>query len=320
MTLRAGRMIAVLVASTASCLFSDAGAAGPSINQFEIKDVESSPGDWQFQSQNAISFKQPKRQIRGTEPDALTFDDNTIARERYALELQAGITSWFRGRVGIEFEKERLDDPGSVARANAFDALRLTGVAIEGVFVVIPAKPNRIGAGLLVEYDAAIGAGVDQVTIGPIFQASYGPWSALTNLAIVQTTSSPDQKRDFTYAAQLQYTLSSRWAIALEAYGTVERIGKSGTPSPEKQLFGDFDQHRIGPIVYYRFKTDGDDGDRVGVATQPSLPGRTRKGKKSEGDGDDDKQPSVSLGVGVLFGLNGATPGETLKLSLEYNF
>jgi hypothetical protein len=40
------------------------------------------------------------------------------------------------------------------------------------------------------------------------------------------------------------------------------------------------------------------------------------------GDGKADKadEKSVSIGVGMLFGLNGNTPSETLKLSLEYNF
>ena len=152
--------------------------AGPSVNQFETKDLESAPGALQFQSQNAISFGQPPRHIIPT-TTGYTFDDNTIARERYALEMQMGITSWFRTRVGVEFEKARVEDPSSLALANAFEDLQLTGVAVEGVFVVIPVLTNGIGLGLLTEYDSTLRGGQNQFYIGPILQAVSGPWTAL---------------------------------------------------------------------------------------------------------------------------------------------
>jgi hypothetical protein len=309
--------------------------AGPAVNQFETKDLEASPGDLQFQSQNAISFGQPRRGVRETTPGDFAYDDNSVTRARYALEMQMGITSWFRARLGIEFEKERLDDPGSPGQANAFADLQLTGVAVEGVFVVIPPKTHGFGLGLLTEYDAAVRGGPKQFYIGPIVQLLSGPWSATANLLLVQHFGSTDRlnqvpadrKRDFAYAAQVQYELSPTWALAVEGYGTVDRLGNSGTPPPERALFGDFDQHRLGPVVYYRFKPDG------GAPVQSPRVGKTKglssKAKVDDDDGpsagasgsdDDDKDKTVSLGVGVLFGLTKATPDQTLKLSLEVNF
>lgn len=303
--------------------------AGPAINQFETKDLDSSPGDLQFQSQNALSFGNPRRQIRQTAPGAFAFDDNTIAKERFALEMQMGITSWFRTRLGVEFEKERVNDPSSTARAGAFEDLHLTGIAMEGVFVFVPVKGDGVGLGLLTEFDHGVRGGGDQFYIGPIIQAVSGPWTGLANLLIVQHSGSPDKsrnlpddrKRDFAYAAQLQYTASPTWALAVEAYGTLDRIGHSGSPTAEQALFGDLDQHRIGPVVYYRFD--------VGKPHAPKGPGKSAvKGlahddddpKAALKDGDDDKTTSVSVGLGLLFGLNRTTPDETLKLSLEVNF
>ncbi len=296
--------------------------AGPSINQFETKDLESAPGTLQFQSQNAISFGQPKRGIQRSSAGDLTFDDNTIARERYALEMQMGITSWFRTRVGVEFEKSRVEDPPSVAAADAFANLQLSGIAVEGVFVIIPPSKHGVGLGLLTEYDSAVGGGQKQFYIGPIIQTNWGPWSALANLMIVQNFGSPDRahllpddkKRDFAYAAQLQYTLSPSWAVAVESYGTVDRIGHSGNQSVEQAAFGSLDQHRIGPVIYYRFATQG---------LQPTAKPSKASGKPVDlgGDKDDDEAAkSISIGLGVLFGLNAHTPDETLKLSLEWNF
>lgn len=296
--------------------------AGPAIDQFEVKDLETAPGEAQFQSQNAFSIGQPSRRVVQTSPGNFAYDDNTVARERYALELQMGLTHWFRVRLGAEFEKERVDEPASPSQANAFESLRLSSIAIEGVAVLVPVKGNGVGLGLLAEYDAAVGGGDSQFYIGPIIQAVSGPWSATANLMLVQHSGSrgaldvpPDRKRDFSYAVQLQYAASAQWAFAVEAYGTFDRIGGSGTPTAEQALLGDFDQHRLGPVVYYRFNPGN-------VAEGPAMRvGRARGGEANDdAGGDRDDANPVSVGFGVLFGLNKNTPDQTFKLSVEYNF
>jgi hypothetical protein len=318
------------LAAAAVCAASSA-LGGPAVNQFETKDLESEAGQMQFQSQNAIAFGQPRRAVQQTAPGVFAYDDNTVARERYALEMQMGVTNWFRARVGVEFEKERLDDPGSVARANAFEDLHLAGIALEGVFVLVPVKKQGIGLGLLTEYDHSIRGGANQLYIGPIVQAVSGPWTAIANLLLVQHYGSPDpanlvpadRKRDFAYAAQLQYEVSPTWTLALEGYGTFDRLGHSGTRSPEQAPFGDFDQHRLGPVIYYRFDPDGKaaaPSAKKSAVKSVSKDDDDALGDAKGGGKDDDKDRSVSIGVGMLFGLNGNTPSQTLKLSLEYNF
>ncbi len=273
----------------------------------------------QFQSQNAIAFGQPKRRIQVVDGQT-QYDDNTVAKERYALELQASMTTWFRGRVGIEFEKSRFDDVTSPALATAFDNLELSNAALEGVVIVIPPKDGRIGLGALGEYERGLTEKLDLFSVGPIITYASGPWSAIANLLIIQHLRSDDRKRDFAYAAQLQYTISPAWSVALEGYGTIDRIGSSGRKSQELEGFPDFDQHRLGPVVYYRW------GSALTALSPMASPkdGAKSANPRAKGlNGDDrdgaDGEP-ISLGVGLLFGLNGNTPDRALKVSLEVDF
>jgi len=301
--------------------------AGPGVDQFEMKDLDSEPGDLQFQSQNAFSSGVPRRNVVQTAPGHYAFDDNPATRARLALEMQMGITSWLRTRLGIEFEKSKLDDPGLLARANAYEALQLSSIQLEGVVVFKPVKKDGIGFGLLTEFDSGVKAGGKQLYIGPIIQAVSGPWTGIANLLLVQHFGSPDAAHvlpadrsvDFAYALQLQYEISKTWAVALESYGVFDRVAPSGSQAEALALFGRFDQHRAGPVVYYRFNPDPSKSAKassvkgVAAAADDDTPGAA----KSAGG---EKETSVSLGVGLLFGLNANTPDQTLKLSLEYNF
>lgn len=306
-------------------------AAGPGVDQFEVKDLESDPGDLQFQSISAFSGGMPQRRVVTTGPGQYQFDDNSVTKARSALEMQAGITEWFRTRIGVEFEKGRLEDPGTPARANAFEDMRLASVAIEGVVVLKPIKGDGVGFGILTEFDSGIKEGGKQVYAGPIIQAVSGHWSALANLLLVQHFGSidagqgpvADRSVDFAYALQVQYEISRAWAVALEGYGTFDRILAPGNQEQSLSQFGRFDQHRAGPVVYYR----------IDLPPGPANIPKERGGVKGPGLGagglkqaDDDDAPAggndrwVSIGVGVLFGLNANTPDRTIKLSLEYNW
>ncbi len=306
------------IAAVAAAQCAMPAGAGPAINQFEVKDLQSAPGEFEFQSQNAFSTGQPARRSSGTAPD-FDYDDNTVVRQREALELQVGITEYFRIRLGIEFEQERHAEPEFFADRNAFAELKLDELALEAVLVFVKPKPNGVGLGLLIEYGAPLSGGPEsqsEVFIGPIVEAHAGPWSLIGNFAFVRhmggdaeagnTDYVRDEKWDFSYFLQGQYEFSKTWALAVEAYGTIDRIGDSGTKSEEAELFGDFDQHRAGPVVYYTFSPNGS-GRAHGAAAKLS-------------EDAEDKAVEVSVGVGALFGLNENTPDTTYKLSVEVEF
>lgn len=300
--------------------------AGPAVNQFEVKDLQSAPGDFEFQSQNAWSTGQPRRRSALTAPGVVALDDNTVIKQREALEVQLGITDWFRVRFGVEFEQERFDDPARFADANRFASLKFDEVAVEGVVVFVKPSDEGIGLGLLMEYGSPVGEAEapSEFYIGPIIEAHTGPWSFIGNLMFVKFMGGKrepgdeefarDEKWDFSYATQLEYEISRNWGVALEAYGTFDRLGNSGAPGETRALFGDQDQHRAGPIVYYTFFPNS------GAAPSHHKTAGQTAAALSDDDGADDKELSVSIGSGVLFGLNENTPDLTYKLSIEVEY
>lgn len=290
-----------------------ASRAGPAVGQFELKDLEAEQGTVEFQSQNAHSWGQPKREFVEVAPGDYEYDDNSVARQRHALEIEMSLTNFFRLRVGIEYEKERFDDPAGPAFANDFGGLTLDEIAAEGVVIFVPIKDRQgIGLGALVEVEHPLETGSpNSVIFGPIIEAQSGQWSAVTNLMLAHSFGGDelerDSKWDFAYAAQVKYDMTENWAFALEAYGTVDRLGNSGTPDDSRELFGDHNQHRIGPLVYYTYRLDG------GIAKNGGEVSETA-------DFDDDEGATVSIGVGLLAGLNENTPDATLKWSVEVEF
>ena len=298
----------------------DCAGAGPAVGQFELKDLDNVPGRMELQSQNAHSWGQPSRKIGGEGDDAV-LDDNSVIEQRHALEMEGTLTRYLRMRLGIEFERERVEEPDNLANANAFEDLKLDEIALEIVTILKPVpKSGGVGFGALAEFEHPLGDDdLNTINFGPIVQAKQGPWGAIGNLIFIhyfgngergEPQPERDRKWDLGYAAQLSYEASERWTYTLEAYGTFDRLGNSGTPGEESLLFGDQDQHRAGPVVYYAFEPRRTAGlAEVG-------------GDNDDAAGDDDEadELEVTLGVGMLFGLNQNTPDQTLKWSIEVEF
>ncbi len=253
------------------------------------------PGRVELQSQNAFGIGNPRRAAidDGGEIEA---DDNSIASVRAALEAEYTFNHYLKTRIGIEYEKERIDDPASLEAANDFASMRLEEYEVEAIVVLVPRPKDGFALGLLGEYEhPAAAGGARTFNFGPIIEWISGPWLATFNPSLVSFfggerngAGKHDEKVDFRYAGRLMYRASDELALALEAYGTVERIGATGSPGEEALLFGDFNQHRLGPVVYW------------------SVPA--------------DEAAELTIGVGALAGLNASTPDATLKLSLEFEF
>lgn len=285
-------------------------AAGPAVGQFEVKSLDADPGEIEFQSQNAYDFGTPRRRTVRNADGELEADDNTLPRARNALELEFGLTRYLKTRIGIEYEKERREEPATLRAADGYDELKLDEYAAEVILVLKRREGDGTGLGFVVEYEhPAESGGARTLIAGPIFEWAHGPWQLTLNPTLVQFFGGErneagyrDEKIDFAYANHLKYRWSEHIDLSLEAYGTIERVGGRGKRSDESALFGDFDQHRLGPVIYWNFT--------------PEFAARHEAG---DDDGDDDEH-MVSVGVGTLFGLNDTTPAATLKLSLEVVF
>ncbi len=307
-------MSSALLAVAGFSLLNGPATAGPAIGQFEIKTLESEPGEIEFQSQNAYMFGNPKRKTLRNADRELEADANALARQRNALELEFGITRYLKTRIGIEYEKERRDDPSTLRNAEGYEPLKLDEYAAEVIGIIIPRHGDGFGLGIVAEYEISAESGGGQtLNVGPIFEWARGPWSVTVIPTVVQffgggrnEAGQQDEKMDFSYANQLKYHWSSKIDLAIESYGTIERVGGRGGRSEEAALFGDFDQHRIGPVIYYNFT--------------PQFAASKNKEKLEDDGGHDDDEQMVSLGLGTLFGLNSNTPATTLKLSMEVVF
>lgn len=295
----------------------NAALCGPVIGQYELKTLDSAPGAFEFQSQNAWSWGEPSRQVATTVPGEFVVDDNDIISARYALELEIGITHHFKTRIGIEFEKERLDEPPTLDQVNDFDALKLADAGIEFIGILIPRDGDGAGLGVVAEFEGPPDhSGPNNLTLGPIVEFQSGAWFAAAVPMLVyqfgghvDPGEKVDDKWDFAYAAQLMYKFTPTWALALEGYGTVERIGNTGTPAEATRLFGDFDQHRIGTVLYYSYEFAG---------TSRVAAGEASAALSDAGAGDEGR--SLTIGLGLLAGLNNETPDHTIKLSIEVHF
>ena len=91
-----------------------------------------------------------------------------------------------------------------------------------------------------------------------------------------------------------------------------------GRKSEAVELFGDQDQHRLGPVAYYTLKLPRGAKN----ASMKDANGDEAAGANAgEADnGDDDEATTVTAGFGVLFGLNDDTSDVALKWSLEVEF
>ena len=208
----------------------------------------------------------------------------------------------------------------------AFDPLPVIESALQ--LIQNPAEHRPVGGlGLLMEYGSPFGEmeAAAEFYIGPIVEAHTGPWSFIANLMLVKFMGGKaepgndefvrDEKWDFSYATQLEYEISRNWGVALEAYGTFDRLGDTGSPGENRALFGDLDQHRAGPIAYYTFfPGEGASTRRVHAGAATALSDDV-DGQKNEA-----KELAVAIGTGVLFGLNENTPDLTYKLSVEVEY
>ncbi len=302
-----GRRCLALALTAIAIAVSTAARGGPSLDQFEIKDLETEPGAIELESQNDFSSGNPRRRVVSDGAGGIIADENSITRQREGLEVEMGLTTFLKLRLGVEFEQGRLDDPATFNEADRMGPLEFDSYGAETIWTVIPRKGDGIGAGFLVEYDQSAQSGeASTLTIGPIVEWQSGRWSATLNPTAIQYFGGGYEGRsklDFGYAARLMYRTSAQLALAVESYGGVERISGGNTDEAER-VFGTFDQYRLGPIVYWTFGGDDD-------STNPA---------KKKADAGGDKKVETTVGFGALFGLNDETPATTLKLSLDVDF
>ena len=295
-------------------LFALVVSANAANAQFEIEKPEVEQGEVELEYQGDYRWGHPNRRFiiedQGGPDEEIVADENDVARQRHVFGMGMGLTDFFKLTVEVEFEEERFDEIDDVALLNAFGELKATELQFEGVLVLKQSKGDGLGAGAFISLAHPFeGEESELFYVGPILQYSQGPWSVTANPFFVkhfgvetEEDENSDDRWDFEYAWQVAYATNSQVTLAVEGFGTVNRLGESGSKNEAIELFGDQDHHRAGPVIYYTFK--GPQGPM----------------KAGKDDDDDDAGGSVTMGVGVLFGLNDDTEDTSLKWSLEAEF
>lgn len=314
--------ITVLRAAASSVAFAVLVGAPACAQQLEIKEPKVEAGEVEIEYLGDYHFGQPRRRSIEPSPGSLLFDDNEAIRQRHSVGIGYGLTNWLGVELGVEAEQERFEEAETLAGAKAFDDLKVTEIELAATIVLLPAGKHGFTAAALVQHNTVLERGeARQLFLGTALQYARGQWSATANLYAVKNIGGreergdafiSDERWDFQYAAQIKYQVNGSFALALEGFGVVERLGNSGTRSEERELFGDFDRHLVGPAVYYSW---GGDGERAARKAGTGL--RLRTADADDGSGD---APSYSLGAGVLFGLNDNTSDVVLKWALGVEF
>jgi len=192
-------------------------------------------------------------------------------RHSWEFEYTYGVTSWLSLSPLIDFDKADGDE------------FRATVAGVESVLF-----PVEVGKTLTLawftELEGALNLDeTNSVTFGPIVQFGHDKASLILNPYLEKTFGrNREEGIDFTYQWQAKASMGERLALGIEGYGVVPDIGHS--PGI------DFQEHRIGPVIYYE-------------QDLASGPDRT-----------------FALDAGILFGLTEATANVTGKVNASLAF
>ena len=193
-------------------------------------------------------------------------------RNSWELEYSVGLTKWWLISPEIIFDTpEGGDFQASIASVeNIFHLGEVGGV---------------LGIAWFTEIDAAIHHDeTNAVTFGPILKLGDEKSSLTLNPYFEETFGrNHEEGIDFTYGWKAKTSLRGPLAIGLEGFGVIPDFAHA--PGI------DFQEHRLGPVLYY----------------ERELPG-AHEGK------------TVAIEGGILFGLTEATPNVTGKVNASLSF
>lgn len=214
-------------------------------------------------------------------------------RQGFEFGLGYTLTDWWK--VGIKFTIDKPVDENHQLSTLGFEQQTL-----------LKKFENGFGLGWFSSVDvAAIQGDPDSTTFGPILQFGTETTSLSLNPFLVKTFG-PDRVEgiDFSYGWQVKHQVREGFAFGIEGYGVVPNIANS--PGI------DFQEHRIGPVLY--FERDLPQG------FAPRAAGKSLSVKDAKSAGADSGPGKFNLEVGVLFGMTEGTQDVTAKIKGGFTF
>jgi hypothetical protein len=190
---------------------------------------------------------------------------------RYSMEVEYtyGVTKWLSLSPLVDFDKPDGDD------------FHATVAGIESVWF-----PVEVGKTLTLAWFSEVEWGVhhdetNAVTYGPIIQFGHDKASLILNPYFEKSLGrNHEEGTEFTYQWQAKAAVNERLALGIEGFGVIPNIADS--PGI------DFQEHRIGPVIYYEKELS--------------------------------EEHTFAIDGGVLFGLTEATANVTGKLNASLAF
>jgi hypothetical protein len=192
---------------------------------------------------------------------------------RYSMEVEYtyGVAKWLSLSPLVDFDKPEGD------------SFHATVAGVESVWF-----PVEIGKLLTFAWFTEVEGAVhhdetNATTFGPIVQFGQDKASLILNPYFEKSFGKNHEEGiEFNYQWQAKASMNERVALGIEGYGAIPDIAHA--PSV------DFQEHRIGPVIYY----------------EKELPGAHER--------------VFGIDAGILFGLTEATPHVTGKINANFTF
>jgi len=269
-------------------------ASRPALAEYEIQETGVEKGEAEVEYRGAVhsGFTKGEEKAAATEGAAADTDEEQgeFLRQSHDLEFQYGLTDRFMFSTSITAD-EPLDQD-----------FNLSAVELEAQYEVIERKGDGIGFALDASYSFATRGGeADEFQFAPYVEWARGPLILTINPYFgTQIGNNRDTNGlGFEYGWRAEYKVAPRWGLGVEMFGEIDDLAHAGPFKAQT--------HSIGPTLFFD-PFGGDDEDAGG-----------------EGDADEDdaagaSQASLSLNVGVQFGLTDATSDTALKFQGSLQF
>jgi hypothetical protein len=222
--------------------------------------------------------------------------NSDFIRQSYKTEYSYGLSDRFKASIELNLE-QRVGDNLEARSAGPW-----------AQFVLLEPQLGPIGLAWFMRYDIGVKSGEsDVLTFGPLVSFALAKALKVTLNPLFEKEWNPSKPGiKSSYAWQVKAEATDNIGLGVEGYGSIPNIGDP--PGI------DFQEHRIGPVLYIAFDLDGA-SDKVGGLRDMS-PSETNIGR-AKGRAP---APKMELQLGVLFGLTEATADIAGKTKLAFTF
>jgi hypothetical protein len=271
-------------------------ATRPVLAEFQIQEADIEKGEVEIEYRGAYHWGVPEATEENENANDLV--------QSHELELSMGISDWWLIQVTGGFDQPLHDN------------LEGSSVELETEFAMIKREGDGIAVSFQLGYEQAINnhkhlddGEPGAFGFGPIVEAASGKFLLTLNPVFTKQigTFADQEGLGFEYGWRGEYDLTKRWGVGVEMFGEIEDLANAG--SFDDQV------HSIGPTLF--FNLGGDDDEAKGGDEDEHA---------KAGDDDDNGQAagppetSLSMNVGLQFGLTDATSDTALKFQGSFSF